>query len=265
VAIIDHPREDARRRFAPWGATGDLARRNALVEEHMWLASYCANRFTRKGEPRDDLRQVALLGLVNAADRFDPARGLAFSTFAVPTILGELRRHFRDRTWSVRVNRRVKDAGRTVSLVVDDLTATLGRSPTVPEIAERAGLSTEDVLEALEANTLRLSASLDVDGPERPDSDAALGVEDPGYGAAEARTIVHELLHALPTPRDRQVVKLRFVDGLSQSEIASQVGVSQVQVSRLLRTNLARMRRAADRRRARPAHQATAPGSRAGS
>ena len=249
----DDRREDVRMRFAEWRATGDLRQRNALIEEHSWLASYCANRFARRGESRDDLMQVALLGLVKAADRFDPDRGLAFSTFAVPTMVGELRRYFRDKTWSVHVTRRAKEASRSVSIVVDELTAVLGRTPTVDEIGQRTGLDAEAVLEALEVNTLRRSASLDAsdrsdsDDPG-VDADAALAVVDRGFEAAEARTVLESLLPVLPTARDREVMRRRFVCGLTQAEIAASIGVSQVQVSRIIRTNLERLRHAAQRR-----------------
>jgi RNA polymerase sigma-B factor len=245
-------------RFARWRATGDLLQRNALIEEHTWLASYCANRFARRGESREDLMQVALLGLVKAADRFEPDRGLAFSTFAVPTMVGELRRYFRDKTWSVHVTRRSKEASRTVSIVVDELTAVLGRTPGVEEIGERAGLDHAAVLEALEVNTLRKSAPLDASDPDEPAGDAALAVIEPGFEAAEARSVLESLLPALPTARDREVVRLRFVEGLTQSEIAAAIGVSQVQVSRILRTNLDRLRAVARRRAGRCQAEAVA-------
>lgn len=235
-------------RFAHWRATGDIRVRNALVEDLSWLASFCARRFAHRGENRDDLVQVALVGLVNAVNRFDPERGLSFSTFAVPTIEGELRRWFRDRTWAVHVTRRVKDASREVASAVDDLTATLGRNPTVAEIAERAALGQDEVLEALEAHHLQRGVVLDDRDEEENRQSGRLGVVDRGYDAAEARTVLADLLPVLPTARDRRIVELRFVEGLSQSEIAREIGVSQVQVSRLLRANLDRMRRAASRR-----------------
>ena len=234
-------------RFVELRESGDTRVRNALVEDFSWLASFCASRFARRGEPRDDLVQVALVGLVNAVNRFDPGRGLSFSTFAVPTIEGELRRYFRDKTWSVHVTRRLKDGNRAVASAVDDLTARLGRTPTVAEIAERAGLRHEDVLEALDVHNLQRGVPLDRGDGDDPHDTAPLGAEDAGYAAAEARTIVTGLLGALPTRRDRQIVHLRFVDGLTQSEIAREIGVSQVQVSRLLRANLDRLRRAASR------------------
>ena len=236
-------------RFAQLRASGDLRLRNALVEDFSWLASFCASRFARRGEPRDDLVQVALVGLVNAVNRFDPARGFSFSTFAVPTIDGELRRYFRDKTWSLHVTRRVKDASRSVAAAVDDLTSALGRTPTAQEVAGHTGLTDEEVVETLDLHNLRHGVPLeDGEGDDVHDG-AVLSVLDPGYEAAEARTVLSELLDVLPTARDRQIVRLRFVDGLTQSEIAGDIGVSQVQVSRLLRRNLDRMRRAASRQR----------------
>jgi RNA polymerase sigma-B factor len=235
-------------RFLRFRDTGDMRVRNALVEDYSWLAGFCASRFGRRGESRDDLVQVALVGLVNAVNRFDPDRGLSFTTFAVPTIEGELRRYFRDKTWAVHVARRVKDAARKVASAVDDLTALLGRTPTVAEVAEHTSLPTEDVLEALDAHHLQRGLALEDGEGEEGHESSHLGVLDAGYDAAEARTVLAGLLSALPTARDRRIVRLRFVDGLSQAEIAHEVGVSQVQVSRLLRANLDRMRRAASRR-----------------
>lgn len=231
-------------RFERLRATGDQAIRNELVEQHRWLATYCARRFANRGEAGEDLVQVAFVGLVHAVDRYDPARGVAFSTFAMPTIVGELRRHFRDKTWSVHVPRRSKERYQAVVGVVDELTSALGRSPTVDEIARRADLAVDETLEAMEAGAGYRGVPLEADTAEAPD-EAVLGVEDRGFAAAEARSVVSSLLRTLPTSRDRRVVELRFVNGLTQSEIARRVGLSQVQVSRLLHANLARMRRAA--------------------
>jgi RNA polymerase sigma-B factor len=230
-------------RFAEYLRTGDRGLRNALVKDHRWLASHCALRFAHKGEPLDDLVQVALVGLLKAVERFDPGYGTQFSTFAVPTVVGELRRHFRDRTWAVHVPRRAKELYQAVGGVVDDLHQTLGRSPTVPEIAERAGVSVEDALEALEVGACYRGVPLDppdddADHPQGP----VLGGLDRGYAAADAQLTVKTLLAALPSERDRRIVELRFIDGCTQTQIAAQVGVSQVQVSRLLRSNLDRMR-----------------------
>ena len=231
-------------RFHTLRATGDRVLRNELVEHHRWLATYCARLFTNRGEPRDDLQQVALLGLVKAVDRFDPERGAAFSTFAVPTIVGELRRHFRDKTWSVHVSRRAKELYQAVAGVADELTSLLGRSPTVAEIAQHAGIGIDEALEALEVRDCYRGVPLEPSGEDDGSQSGVLGVVDGGFDAADARCTVSSLLRTLPTARDRLVVELRFLEGLTQSEIAARIGVSQVQVSRLLRANLARMRRA---------------------
>jgi RNA polymerase sigma-B factor len=155
-------------RFVELRATGERAVRNALVEDFAWLAKYCAARFAHRGEPRDDLVQAALVGLVKAVDRFDPGRGVVFSTFAVPTIMGELRRHFRDKTWPVHVPRRGKDLYMAVGAVVDELTAALGRSPSVAEIAERADLTIEEALEALEMRSCYRGLPLEPEDQDAP-------------------------------------------------------------------------------------------------
>jgi RNA polymerase sigma-B factor len=233
-------------RFAEYRTTGDRAIRNALVEDYRWLGLHCVRRFKHKGEPTDDLEQVAMVGLLKAVDRFDPGLGYAFSTYAVPTIVGELRRHFRDRTWARRVPRRTKDNYLAIRNIAEELHPTLGRSPTIPEIAQHAGLSVEDTLEALEAGASYRGVPLNPPG-EHDDDDHGeeaerLGVDDPGYVATEARMIVPGLLATLPTDRERQIIKLRFVEDMSQSQIAAKLGISQVHVSRLLRTSLNLMR-----------------------
>ena len=234
-------RVDAR--FVRYRETRDRATRNELVEEHRWLAQHCARRFARKGEPLDDLVQVATVGVLKAVERFDPAFGVVFTTFAMPTVMGELRRHFRDKTWSVHVPRRAKELYQSVSGVAEELSQTLMRSPTVSEIAQRAGASVEDALEALEVRASYRGVPL---APPGGDDDRAegpgFGRIDQGYDATEARLTVGRLLDTLPE-RDRRIVEMRFIDGMTQSAIAGEVGVSQVQVSRLLRAALARMRR----------------------
>ena len=232
-------------RFAELRATGERAVRNALVEDHRWLAQHCVRRFTRKGEPTEDLEQVATVGLLKAVDRFDPDLGYTFATYAVPTIMGELRRHFRDRTWAMRVPRRPKENYLAVKSAVDELHQALGRSPTVVELAEWSGLSVEDTLEALQVGDSYRGVPFDEpgDNDDRPgDHLRQLGVTDPGYAAAEAHLIVPGLLAALPGDRERRIVVLRFIHDMSQSQIASELGVSQVHVSRLLRSSLQMMR-----------------------
>jgi RNA polymerase sigma-B factor len=229
-------------RFRLYRETHDRALRNELVEEHRWLAQHCARRFARKGEPLDDLVQVATVGVLKAVERFDPTFGVVFTTFAMPTVMGELRRHFRDRTWSVHVPRRAKELYQSVSGVAEELSQTLMRSPTVPEIAQRAGTTVEDALEALEVRASYRGVPLAPPGDDERTEGPGFGRHDHGYDAAEARLTVGRLLDTLPT-RDRRIVEMRFIDGMTQSQIASVVGVSQVQVSRLLRAALDRMRR----------------------
>jgi RNA polymerase sigma-B factor len=231
-------------RFETYRRTGDRRLRDELVEEHAPLAQFLAGRFANRGEPRDDLVQVALVGLFKSVERFDPGRGLQFSTFATPTILGELKRHFRDRGWAVRVPRRVQELHLQLGRIVSALGQEEGRSPTPAEVAERAGVSEEAVLEAMEAGSLYRLVSLD--GSVTPDDEggelmACLGAEDSGFRRIEHRSEIAELLNVLPE-RERRIVELRFFDSLTQSEIAERVGVSQMHVSRLLTRSLERLR-----------------------
>lgn len=232
-------------RFGTYRRTGDRRLRDELVEEHAPLAQFLARRFANRGEPIDDLVQVALVGLLKAVERFDPGRGLQFSTFATPTILGELKRHFRDRGWAVRVPRRVQELHLQLGRIIATLGQERGRSPTPAEVAERAGCSEEEVLEAMEAGSLYRLVSLD--GPATRDEDeaselvACLGGDDPGFEQIERRAELDDLLGVLPD-RERRIVELRFFDGMTQSEIAERVGVSQMHVSRLLARSLETLR-----------------------
>jgi RNA polymerase sigma-B factor len=245
VRTITTERASDQERFRQYRASGDRSLRNRLIEDHRWLAVHCARRFAGKGEPLDDLLQVAMLGVLKAVERFDPDYGATFSTFAVPTITGELRRHFRDTTWALHVPRRARDLQHTVKVAVDELSHALGRSPIAEEVAEHAGVPVEEVLDALEAARCYRKAPL-VPSDDDEDGDLAnLGVEDPALGAVDARVMVEHLLKALPA-RERRMVELRYMCGLTQSQIAEIVGVSQVQVSRLLRASLARMNTSLD-------------------
>jgi len=231
-------------RFGAYRRTRDRRLRDELVEDHAPLAHFLAGRFANRGEPRDDLVQVALVGLFKAVERFDPGRGLQFSTFATPTILGELKRHFRDRGWAVRVPRRVQELHLQLGRIVSVLGQEEGRSPTPAEVAERAGVSEESVLEAMEAGSLYRLVSLD--GSVTPDEDggelaSCLGDEDPAFERIEHRAEIAELLSVLPE-RERRIVELRFFESMTQSEIADRVGVSQMHVSRLLSRSLERLR-----------------------
>jgi RNA polymerase sigma-B factor len=243
TTITQRPaKRDLDPRFHEFRQTRDHRVRNELIEEHRWLAVHCARRFDHKGEPLDDLVQVAMVGILKAVERFDPEFGVAFTTFAVPTVVGELRRHFRDKTWALHVPRRAKETYQVINGVVEDLSHILGRSPTVPEIAERANLTVEETLEALEVGGCYRGVPLSAPSDQETADVLPLGRADPGFDATDAKLTVRTLLRALPDERDRRIIKLRFFDGLTQSQIAAEIGVSQVQVSRLLRASLERMR-----------------------
>jgi RNA polymerase sigma-B factor len=228
--------EETRARFIEYRRTRDRELRNRLVEEHMRLAEFLARRFAHRGEPLDDLRQVALVGLLKAVERFEPDRGLQFSSFATPTIAGELKRHFRDRGWAVRVPRRIQELHLELDRTVAELSQELGRPPTPSEIAQRAGVLEEDVLESMEAGSLYRLSSLDgsrSDDEATPGPAQRLGALDEELAAVENRVAVAEMLSLLPE-REQRIVYLRFFEGLTQSEIAEQIGISQMHVSRLL-------------------------------
>jgi RNA polymerase sigma-B factor len=239
-------RED-RRLLERYHRDGDPAARAALVDRFLPLARQLARRYQRGGEPLDDLVQVASLGLLKAIDRFDPERTTAFSSFAVPTILGELKRHFRDRGWSVRVPRDLQEMAVRVDRVTDTMARQRGRAPTPTEIAEEIGTTTERVLEAREAAGAYRAISLDRPRDEDEEGDGmteTFGVEDPGFRLAEDSATVERLMTVL-TDREREVLRLRFAEDLTQSEIGARVGVSQMHVSRLIRQAVARLRDAA--------------------
>lgn len=225
---------------------GPAADRDAMIKRHLGLARHLALRYSDSGEPLDDLFQVASLGLVNAVDRFDPSRGIAFTTFAVPTILGELKRHFRDRGWAIHVPRDLKDAAVRVKRAAASHSG--GRPPTPAQLAQATGMSLEMVLEALDAAGMQRTLSLDAPVRGQEDDSATLvdllGEEDEDLARAQDRTLLGSLLRSV-TPREREILRLRFVEDLTQSEIGERVGVSQMQVSRILRGALARMREAA--------------------
>ena len=226
-------------RFERYRRSQDRELRNELVQQHMRLAESLAARFSDRGEPLDDLRQVALVGLLKAVERFDPARGVQFTSFATPTVVGELKRHFRDRGWAVRVPRRVQELHLRLRGLVATLSQELGRAPTTAEIAQHAGVLSEDILEAAEAGTLYRLSSLD---SQRPDSDgeptvATIGSPDPELQSADERMGVEELLGLLPD-REQHIVYLRYFEGLTQAEIAKRIGISQMHVSRLLSKSL---------------------------
>lgn len=230
-------------RFFEYRETKDRRLRDALISDHLGLAIALARRFAGRGEAVEDLEQIATLGLLKAVERFEPERGLAFSTFATPTISGEIKRHFRDRSWSVRVPRALQELGLRLTATVADLTNDLGRSPRLDEIAEQLEVNPEAVLEAMEANRAYATQSLDAQlpGDDRSLGDT-IGGDEPGMDDVEVRMVVGDLLATLPE-REQTILRLRFFEGLTQTEIASQVGISQMHVSRLLSRSLESLRR----------------------
>ena len=228
--------------------SGDVAAREELVHRFVPLAKRLAGRHSRSGESQEDLEQVAVLGLLKAVDRYDPDLG-PFVRYAVPNIIGELKRHFRDRGWTIRVPRSTQEHYLAVKGATDQLSAEIGRSPTPKEIAEQAGLTLEDVMEALEAATRAYSA-IPLDAPHPGEDEEhrtlgdTLGAEDPGYASVELGDLLTPAFLALPE-RGQAILKLRFVDDLTQREIAERIGISQMHVSRLLRRALDRLAAAA--------------------
>jgi RNA polymerase sigma-B factor len=225
---------------------GDIHAREQLVERYLPLARRLARRYQRTEEPLEDLVQVASLGLLKAVDRFDTSRDVVFSSYAVPTILGELKRHFRDRTWSVRVPRDLQELALRVDRAVTQLSVGKRHSPSVGEIAQAVGASEEQVLEALEAAGAYRAGSLDAPrstpGEEAGESVAdGIGVQESGFARAEERATLEPLLAHI-SPRERLVLELRFGEDLTQAEIGDRIGVSQMQVSRLIRQALLRLR-----------------------
>lgn len=251
VAVLTRPpqqrRHDTRNgvdpRFSALAAMdpSDPARaalRRAVVEAHLPLVHHLAQRFRGRGEPYDDLVQVGTIGLLHAVDRFDPERG-SFTGFAVPTILGEIRRHFRDRSWAMRVPRRIQDMGRRVSEARETLTHRLDRSPTAQEISSYLDADLDLVLEALETAAAYTTVPL----PTTPDEADRLQRPclDSGLELVEQRETLRPLLARLPV-REQRILELRFGRGLSQSQIATEIGISQMHVSRLLARSLAALR-----------------------
>jgi RNA polymerase sigma-B factor len=235
--------EDLIRRYQRHGDTH--ARERAVAELMPLVISLC-RRYERGPVEWDDLIQVASFGLVKAIERFDPDRGIAISSFAVPTILGEIKRHFRDRTWTVRPPRDLQERSLSVSKAVGRLTALHGRSPVPAVVAEHLGMSEEDVIEALVANRGYSAESLDAPAPGADDDRGAtlgdrIAGRDSDLAQAEARATLDSLLVALK-PRDREILRLRFEEDLTQQEISTRVGVSQMQVSRIIRASIDRLR-----------------------
>ena len=220
--------------FDRYATERDKVLRDEIAERTSWLATRGARRFADCGEPFDDLFQVARIGLLNAIDRFDPAQGVPFGAYATPTIIGELRRYFRDHTWRVRVSRRAKDLRPSVNATTEILSKELQRSPRISEIADRMKIAEEAVIEALEANNAYRAHTLDPTGKNTPSVESNLD-------EVLNRQVIAGLLDRLQ-PRQRQILYLRFFEELSQAQIAEQIGTSQVHVGRLIASSLAQLR-----------------------
>lgn len=217
--------------------------RDTLVTEHLPVAEHIARRFSHRGESQEDLTQVATLGLINAVDRFDPERGVDFLSYAVPTIMGEVRRHFRDTGWAVRMPRRLQELHLSVSSAISTLSQQLGRAPTPSELAEHLGIRKDEVYHGLEAGNAYRSASLDellTATDEIPLGDA-IGENDSELAEVENREAIRPLLDELDE-RERRILLMRFFRSMTQTQIAEQIGISQMHVSRLLARTLARLR-----------------------
>ena len=219
--------------------------RDSLVRLHLPLVEHCARRFRNRGEPYEDLVQVGTIGLIKSVDRFDTERGVEFSTYATPTIIGEIKRYFRDKGWAIRVPRRLQELRMQISATTAELTQKLGRSPTPREIAESVGCSVEDIVEGMESSNAYATLSLDAtdddsDGGGQSMLDS-MGVDDEALEHVEIRESVKPLLESLP-PREKRILLLRFFKNMTQSQIAEEIGVSQMHVSRLLSRTLEQLR-----------------------
>ena len=244
-------RAEVRDLFSSYRASGDESERTELraklVDQYIGLVEFLARRFRNRGEPLEDLVQVGTIGLLKAIDRFDLEREVEFSTYATPTVVGELKRHFRDKGWAVRVPRRLQELHLELSKTVSNLGQELGRSPTVAEIAKSAGTTEESVLEGLEIaqayNFTSLDAPIDSDDAGSTSFADQLGAEDDQLENLEYRAALAPEMAKLPE-REREILYLRFFKGLTQSEIADRLGISQMHVSRLLNRTLIRLREA---------------------
>ncbi len=237
-------KERTRELFRRYKEEGDEEAREQLIVNHVNLVRYIAAKFKNRGEPLDDLIQVGTIGLIKAIDRFDPSRGLEFTTYATPTIMGEIKRHFRDKGWTIRVPRRLQELSAKVNSATDELTARLQRSPSIEEVAEYLGTTADEVLEAMESSSAYSSVPLEAQGGNE-DDDAPSVIDryasvDGDLEASDDRIVLEEVIGEFPEA-DQQAIRMRFIDGMTQVEIAKRLGISQVQVSRMLRRALRRI------------------------
>jgi len=239
------PRIDDKILLRRYHEDGDLQAREQLIEQYMSLVRSLARRYSYRGEQLEDLVQIGAIGLIKAIDRFDIDRGVELTTYATPNIIGEIKRHFRDKGWSVRVPRGLQELNVQLSKLVEQLTVQLGRSPTIAELAKGAGVEEEEVLEALESgraySSLSLSSGGGSDDGEELDPLESIGTEEHQYDISEDRAVLAPGFRVLDE-RERRILHLRFFEGLTQSQIAQQVGISQMHVSRLIRRSLEKIR-----------------------
>lgn len=242
-------KDRTRELFRRYKEEGDEEAREQLIVSHVNLVRYIAAKFKNRGEPLDDLIQVGTIGLIKAIDRFDPSRGLEFTTYATPTIMGEIKRHFRDKGWTIRVPRRLQELSAKVNTVTDELTAELQRSPSIDEIAARLGTTPDEVLEAMESSSAYSSVPLEGQGgTEEDDAPAVIdryASVDNNLEASDDRMILEDVISEFPEA-DQQAIRMRYLDGMTQVEIAKKLGISQVQVSRMLRRALRRIQEKID-------------------
>ncbi len=237
-------KERTRELFRRYKEEGDEEAREQLIVSHVNLVRYIAAKFKNRGEPLDDLIQVGTIGLIKAIDRFDPSRGLEFTTYATPTIMGEIKRHFRDKGWTIRVPRRLQELSAKVNSATDELTARLQRSPSIEEVAEYLDTTADEVLEAMESSSAYSSVPLEAQGGNE-DDDAPSVIDryasvDGDLEASDDRMVLEGVIGEFPEA-DQQAIRMRFIDGMTQVEIAKRLGISQVQVSRMLRRALRRI------------------------
>ena len=241
-------KDRTRELFRRYKEEGDDDAREQLVMSHLNLVRFLASKFKSRGEPLDDLIQVGTIGLIKAVDRFDPARGLEFTTFATPTILGEIRRHFRDKGWSVRVPRRLQELSSKVNQTKEELTKGLHREPSVEEVATALNTTVDEVLEAMESSSAYSSVPLESGSSGEDDAPSVIDryvSEDEALAQSDDRMAIEEATRDF-SPREREIIDMHFIDGLTQVEIAKKLGISQVQVSRLLRRTLRKLQEKID-------------------
>jgi RNA polymerase sigma-B factor len=238
------PRIDDKILLRKYHEEGDLHAREQLIEQYMSLVRSLARRYSYRGEQLEDLVQIGAIGLIKAIDRFDLERGVELTTYATPNIIGEIKRHFRDKGWSVRVPRGLQELNVQLSRLIEQLTVQFGRSPTIAELSKASGSTEEEVLEALESGRAYSSLSLSTgggDGEDDLDPLESIGTEEHQYEVSEDRAVLAPGFRVLDE-RERKILQLRFFDGLTQSQIAQQVGISQMHVSRLIRRSLEKIR-----------------------